>query len=65
MMSKPVVTKCLKNGVRTPNASWGQLVTALNNIQMTTAADAISKQYKIGKDCYVASSLASYMSMMH
>ena len=39
----------------TPNASWSQLVTALNNIQMNTAADAISKQYKTGKDRHVAS----------
>lgn len=31
-----------------PNASWSQLVIALNNIQMTTAADAISKRYKTG-----------------
>ena len=32
-----------------PNASWSQVVTALNNIQMTTAADAISKRYIIYK----------------
>ena len=31
-----------------PNANWSQVVTALNSIQMTTAADAISKQYKTG-----------------
>ena len=31
-----------------PNASWSQLVTALSNIQMTTAGDAISEQYKSG-----------------
>ena len=39
----------------TPNASWSQLVTALNNIQMNSVAGAISKQYKTGKDCYIAS----------
>ena len=31
---------------RTPDASWSQLVTALNNIEMNTAADAISKLFK-------------------
>ena len=33
---------------KTPNASWGQLVTALNNVEMNTAADAISKHFKSG-----------------
>ena len=28
---------------RTPDASWEQLVTALNNIGMKTAADVVSK----------------------
>ena len=32
----------------TPNASWQQLVTALNKIEMKTAADAISKLCKSG-----------------
>ena len=31
---------------KTPNATWSQLVTALNNIEMNTAADAINKQFK-------------------
>ena len=31
-----------------PNASWSQLVTALSNLQMTTAGDAISERYKTG-----------------
>ena len=31
---------------RTPDASWSQLVTALNNIGMNTAADAVSKLLK-------------------
>ena len=33
---------------KTPDASWSQLVTALNNIEMNTAADAISKLFKSG-----------------
>ena len=33
---------------KTPNASWSQLVTALNNVEMNTAADAISKHFKSG-----------------
>ena len=33
---------------KTPNASWDQLVTALNNVEMNTAADAISKHFKSG-----------------
>ena len=33
---------------KTPDASWSQLVTALNNIEMNTAADAISKMFKPG-----------------
>ena len=36
-----------------PNASWSQLVTALSNIEMTTAAVAIIKGYKIGNICVV------------
>ena len=32
----------------TPDASWQQLVTALNNIKMKTAADAVSKLCKSG-----------------
>ena len=32
----------------TPDASWSQIVTALNNIGMTAAANAISKQHKLG-----------------
>ena len=31
-----------------PNANWNELVTALNNIEMNTAADAISKLFKSG-----------------
>ena len=34
----------------TPNASWSQLVTALNNIEMNTAADAVSKLYILKSD---------------
>ena len=33
---------------KTPNASWSQLVTALNNIELNTAADAVSKRYELG-----------------
>ena len=33
---------------RTPDASWSQLVTALNNIEMNTAADAVNKLFKSG-----------------
>ena len=33
---------------KTPDANWNQLVTALNNIEMTTAADAVSKLFKSG-----------------
>lgn len=33
---------------RTPNASWGQLVTALNTVEMITAADAVSKRLMLG-----------------
>ena len=29
-----------------PDASWSHLITALNNIHLNTAADAISKQFK-------------------
>ena len=34
---------------RTPDANWEQLVTALNNIRLHTAADAVDKQYISGK----------------
>ena len=34
---------------KTPNASWSHLVTALNKIEMKTAANAISKRYKSGE----------------
>ena len=34
---------------RTPDASWSQLVIALNNIEMSTAADAVNKLFKLGK----------------
>ena len=33
-----------------PGASWDELVTALNNIEMKTAADFISKQFKSGSE---------------
>ena len=33
---------------KTPNASWNQLVTALDNIEMNTAADAVRKLFKSG-----------------
>ena len=32
----------------TPNASWSQLVTALDTIEMATAADAVRKLFKSG-----------------
>ena len=32
---------------KTYDASWSQLVTALNKIEMTSAANAISKRYNI------------------
>ena len=32
----------------TPNASWSQLVTALDNIEMKAAADAVRKLFKSG-----------------
>ena len=38
---------------RTPNASWKQLVTALNNIEMKTAADIISKLFRSGYYAYM------------
>ena len=31
-----------------PDASWSQLVTALNNIKMNTAADVVSKLFYSG-----------------
>ena len=33
---------------KTPNASWSQVVTALDNIKMNTAADAVRKLFKSG-----------------
>ena len=33
---------------KTPNASWSQLVAALDNIKMNTAADAVRKLFKSG-----------------
>ena len=33
---------------RTPNASWSQLVTALDSIEMNVAADAVRKLFKSG-----------------
>ena len=33
---------------KTPNASWSQLVTALDNIKMKTAADVVRKLFKSG-----------------
>ena len=33
---------------KTPNASWSQLATALDNIKMKTAADAVRKLFKSG-----------------
>ena len=33
---------------RTPDASWNQLITALNMIEMKTAANTISKLYQSG-----------------
>ena len=32
------------------DASWSELVTALNNIEMKTAADIISEQFKSGTE---------------
>ena len=33
---------------KTPNASWSQLVTALDNIKMKAAADSVRKLFKSG-----------------
>ena len=33
-----------------PGASWDELVTALNDIEMKAAADFISKQFKSGSE---------------
>ena len=33
---------------KTPDASWSQLITALNNIEMKTAADVVCKQFNSG-----------------
>ena len=41
-----------------PDASWSELVTALRSIDMITAADAISKQFEIGRKSY------SYMHIL-
>ena len=35
-----------------PDASWSELVIALKSIEMTTAADAISKRYETGRISY-------------
>ena len=35
---------------RTPDASWSQLVTALNETDMNTAADVISRQLNSGTE---------------
>ena len=35
-----------------PDASWSQLVAALNNIEMNTAADAVSKLLKPDSGTY-------------
>ena len=35
---------------RTPDASWSELVTALNDIEMKAAADFITKQFKSGSE---------------
>ena len=35
---------------KTPDASWSLLVIALNDIEMKTAADFISKQFKSGSE---------------
>ena len=45
-----------------PNASWSQLVTALRNIEMTTAAVAIIKQYETG--IYIANRLLQILMNM-
>ena len=39
---------------RTPDADWDQLIAALNEIDMKTAADVISKQLTSGDDHTVA-----------
>ena len=41
-----------------PDASWSELVTALRSIEMTTAADAISKRHVTGRKSY------SYMHIL-
>ena len=38
-----------------PSANWNQLITALSNIGMNTAADAIRKQLQAGKYKYCRS----------
>ena len=39
---------------KTPDASWNELVTALNDIEMKAAADFITKQFKPGRcSCFV------------
>ena len=35
---------------KTPDASWDELVTALNDIDMKTAADFITKQFESGTE---------------
>ena len=50
---------------RTPDASWSQLVTALNNIEMNTAADAVNKLFKSGNlSTYVATYIHTYMNIV-
>ena len=39
---------------RTPNADWGELVAALNEIDMKTVADVISRQLNSGREYTVA-----------
>ena len=47
---KDCCTKMFKKWLDTqPNASWTQLVSALNKIGLCTTADAVSKQYIPGK----------------
>ena len=49
-----------------PNASWSQLITALNNIEMTTAAVEIFKRYETGnKYMYVMCSYIMCVVMCH
>ena len=38
----------------TPDASWSQIVAALNRIKMNTAADAVSKLLKSDSGMYIS-----------